>query len=73
MRSEALRRELAMIELEEEFAAAKESGDVTPKLKADLREARRAYREMREGAPAGPGEARAQTVSGKGGVKGGGA
>lgn len=73
MRSEALRRELAMIELEEEFTAAKESGDVTPKLKADLREARRAYREMREGAPSGPGEARARTVAGKGGVKGGGA
>ncbi len=73
MRSEALRAELAMIEAEEEFVAAKEAGTVTPELKTKLREARRAYREMREGAPTGPGEARAQTVAGKGGVKGEGA
>jgi len=41
--------EIAVAELEEKLLAAKEDGEVTQELKLELREARRAHREMREG------------------------
>jgi hypothetical protein len=46
----ALAAELAVLELEDELAAAKESGDVPRELKLRLREARRVFREQRAGA-----------------------
>ncbi len=78
MKSVRLKAELDMLELEERFVAAKEAGEVTPELKADLRAARRRFRELREQgvvgtAPEGAKVARAQTVAAKGGVKGEGA
>jgi hypothetical protein len=49
-RADELRAELELLELEAEFVAAKESGEVTREQKLALREARRAFREQREGA-----------------------
>lgn len=43
-----LRAQLAVAELEEELAAAKEAGDLTAELKNKVRAARQAYRETRE-------------------------
>jgi hypothetical protein len=48
-RADELRAELALLELEDEFVAAKASGEVTREQKAALREARRAFREQRSG------------------------
>lgn len=47
-RAEELRAELAVAELEEQLVAAKEDGTLTDELKNELREARRAHRELRE-------------------------
>jgi hypothetical protein len=50
-RADELRAELALLELEDEYVAAKESGADREALKAlGLREARQAFREQREGA-----------------------
>lgn len=43
-----LRAALKVAELEEQLVAAKEAGDDIEDLKLELREARRAYRELRE-------------------------
>jgi hypothetical protein len=51
-RADELRAELALLELEDEFVAAKESGEVTREQKAALREARREFREQRAGGAA---------------------
>lgn len=62
-RRAALDAERAVLDLEDELAAAKESGaqgrEYTD-LKLRLRDARRAYRELREGAE--PGVARPATI-----------
>lgn len=71
MRSEALRAELAMLDLEDRFVAAKQAGEATPELRAELREARRAYRQLREAGDADPGVALAQPVTARSGVAGG--
>lgn len=50
--------ELAVIELEDELAAAKDSDEgASRELKERLREARRVFREQRAGEPAEPGDA----------------
>ena len=41
--------EIAVAELEEQLLAAKETGDVPADLKHDLRAARQAFRQLREG------------------------
>ena len=48
-RSDQLRAELAVAELEERLAAAKAAGDDISELKHEVRAARQAYRESREG------------------------
>ncbi len=50
--------ELALAELEDELAEAKQAGTITPELKLKLRQARRAFRLRREGSA----DAQAQTV-----------
>lgn len=49
----ALEAELALAKLEEKFVAAKAAGNVSPKLKAELRAARQDYRENYRGLPDG--------------------
>lgn len=61
-RRAALDAELAVLELEVELAAAKEYGGADMELKLRLREARRAFREMREGGPPAEGVARPATI-----------
>jgi len=51
-----LEAELAVVELEDELLAAKETGEVPRELKDRLREARRVFREQRAGVPAGEGD-----------------
>ncbi len=61
--ADELRAALAVAELEEQLAAAKATDDgPSADLKLALREARQTYRTMREGYPAGEGEARPATV-----------
>lgn len=48
-RADELRAELALLDLESEFRAAKETGTVIREQKLALREARQAFREQREG------------------------
>ncbi len=48
-RAEDLRAELALLEQEAAFAAAKEAGDVTAEQKLELRAARRQFRDQRDG------------------------
>lgn len=67
--TDELRAALAAAELEEELVAAKETGGAPTDLKERLREARRVYREMREGRPAEAGEARPSTVKAAAAVK----
>jgi hypothetical protein len=47
-RTDELRAELAMAELEDELVAAKAAGKATPELKDKVRAARQAHREARE-------------------------
>lgn len=62
-RAEDLRAELALLQLEEDFAAAKQAGEVTAEQKAELREARRRFREQRDGsASAAPDTVRASAT-----------
>lgn len=49
--------EIAMVELEDELIAAKDSGDVSRDLKLQVREARRVFREQRAGDPVAEGDA----------------
>lgn len=61
--ADELRAALAVAELEEELAAAKDTDDGPgAELKLALRDARQTFRQMREGYPAGEGEARPATV-----------
>lgn len=68
------RAELEVLEQEEAFVAAKLSGEVTDGQKVALREARRRFRELRDGTgrPA-TGSARPAGVKGKSAVTGEGA
>ena len=56
-RADELRAELDLMELEAKFVQAKKSGKATPKQRAELREARRAFRERRAGSAAASPEA----------------
>lgn len=67
--TEELRAALAAAELEEELVAAKAAGDDTTDLKVRVREARRVYREMRDGRPVEAGEARPAAVKTAASVK----
>ena len=61
--ADELRAALAVAELEEELAAVKGTdAGPTADLKLALRDARQTYRTMREGYPAGEGEARPATI-----------
>ena len=64
--------ELAVVELEEELVALKDGGDpeALRECKLALREARQAHRQLREGDPAGDGEARPATVQAAAAVRG---
>lgn len=67
--ADELRAALAVAELEEQLAAAKATDDgPSAELKLALREARQTYRQMREGYPAGEGEARPATIETTAGV-----
>lgn len=70
MRSDLLRAELAVLELEERFVAAKESGEVTPELRAELRAARQEFRTLRAGEPPEDGVARPAAVQSRSAVQG---
>ena len=61
--ADELRAALAVAELEEQLAAAKDT-DTGPDhdLKLALRDARQTYRQMREGYPAGQGDARPAVI-----------
>ena len=48
-RADELRAELELLELEDDFVRAKESGDVTMEQKLELREARKEFRQRRAG------------------------
>lgn len=61
-RREELAAEAAVLDLEDELAAAKEYGAAEMELKLRLREARRVYRSFREGRDPADGEARPATV-----------
>lgn len=64
-RRELAEAELAVLDLEDELAAAKESsaeGSEYMELKVRLREARKAHRTLREGDPPAEGVARPATV-----------
>lgn len=67
--TDELRAALAAAELEEELVAAKETGGADMDLKLRVREARRVYRDLREGRPAEPGEARPTAVKATAAVK----
>ena len=60
-RRAALDAERAVLDLEEELAAAKEAGGADMELKLRLREARQVFRTLREGEPA-EGVARPATI-----------
>lgn len=65
MRRELLAAETAVLDLEDELAAAKASGVEGPEymdLKLRLRGAREEFRLLREGQPAGDGAARPATI-----------
>lgn len=62
-RRELLEAEMAVVELEDELAAAKEYGAAEMELKLRLREARRVFRLLREGEDPGDGVARPATVT----------
>jgi hypothetical protein len=65
-RRELLEAEMAVVELEDELAAAKEyamDGTQYRDVKERLREARRVFRTLREGDDPGEGVARPATVS----------
>lgn len=67
--ADELRAALAVAELEDELAAAKLTPDgPSAELKLAVREARRVYRQMREGYPPAPGEARPATIETTAGV-----
>lgn len=51
MRSDLLRAELRVLELEAAFVAAKESGEVTREQREGLRAARQEFRTLRAGDP----------------------
>lgn len=60
--------ELAVLDLEDELAAAKESGAADMELKLRLREARRVHRALRSGEDPGEGVARPDTIEISAGV-----
>jgi hypothetical protein len=60
---EEIAAELAVLELEDELAAAKEYGGAEMEMKLRLREARRHFRSFREGRPPTDGEARPPTIA----------
>ena len=60
-RRAALDAERAVLDLEDELAAAKDNGGAGMELKLQLREARRVFRSFREGQPA-DGAARPATI-----------
>lgn len=49
-KADLMRAALRVAELEEDLVACKKDGSVTRKLKNELREARRTYRELRDAA-----------------------
>lgn len=49
--------EMAVVKAEDALLAAKESGDVPREVKEQLRQARRAFRELRSDAPVANGDA----------------
>jgi hypothetical protein len=61
-RRAALDAEREVLDLEDELAAAKESGGADMGLKLRLREARRTFRSFREGAEPAEGVARPATI-----------
>lgn len=61
-RREELAAEAAVLDLEDELAAAKEYGAAEMELKLRLREARRVHRSYREGRDPAEGEARPATI-----------
>lgn len=70
-RRAALDAERAVLDLEDELAAAKEwrmDGPEYMELKLKLREARQAFRRFREGTPPAEGEARPETIETAAGV-----
>lgn len=60
--------ELAVLDLEDELAAAKDGGGADMELKLRLREARRVHRTLREGSDPAEGEARPATIETSAGV-----
>lgn len=67
--ADELRAALAVAELEEQLVAAKDTeAGPSAELKLAVREARQTYRQMREGYPAGEGEARPATIETTAGV-----
>lgn len=66
----ALEAELALARLEEKFAAAKASGKVSDKMKADLRAARQEFREKHRGLPVDGVAVQPATIKAKAGVNG---
>ena len=61
--TDEIRAELRAAELTEQLQAAKATpGGPSLELKDELREARRVFREYREARPAGPGQARPDTI-----------
>lgn len=65
-RADELRAELDLLALEERYAAAKEAGASKDELRAlGLREARRAFREVREGGDVADGDAAARPATAK--------
>jgi hypothetical protein len=70
-RADELRAELDLLDLEDRYAAAKESGASKDELRAlGLREARQAFREQREGTAPEPGAARPEPVKATARAKG---
>jgi hypothetical protein len=67
-RRELLDAEREVLDLEDELAAAKEYGAAEMELKLRLREARRAFRLLREGEDPGEGVVRPATVNASAGV-----
>lgn len=69
-RSDLLRAELRVLELEEAFRAAKEAGEVTAEQRAELRAARQEFRTLRSGLPPAAGVATPGPVQSKAAVTG---
>ena len=63
-----LEAHLRVLELEDALKAEKENGAASRELKAELREARRVYRTLREGGEPGAGVARPATIDTSAGV-----